>query len=985
MAREQCRLPIRRCIIISICVLMILTGLGCSSESDEATSDGDGSHRSTQIGLVIPRQAEGQAVSEIVCVVVRVTAPDLDQPRGAAVVIPRGAASIELAIDVPVGADRQFEAEAFAEEAACDVAAIAPSFVPNFIPLLQNDGVVTADITPSGTAVLIPMVPVTGLVVRLPAPPSDRDGETVSLQLVVRDPSGAPLEFSATGLPLDLSIDTATGLIAGTLRRGASVNSPYSVTVTVSNGTNLARSSFLWTVINPVPVVTSPGNQAAAEGATIALQIEASDLDRDPLVFSATGLPPDLSINPATGLISGTISATASAGSPYAVTVVASDGAESGRIAFTWDVASAVPMILIADRTMVENDRAGAVFTVSLSAATGRMVTVDFATADDSARAGLDYEASSGTLTFAPGVTTQMLTIPILNDTLDEPSETFFVNLSNPSNGTIADEQGVGTIQDDDAPPTLSINDAMVTEGNGGTAAAVFTVTLSAPSSLQIAVRYDTANGTAMAEADYQTVGATLSFAAGETMQTLTVPVIGDEDLEDDETFVVRLSSATNATIADGTGMGTIINDDTLPRLSINDVSVPEDSLSAMFTLTLSATRPEMVTVEYAVSGVTATDNVDFQVRTGRITFPPNTMTQPLTILVFGDGDIETDETFLVTLSDAVNAIIADDEGVGTILNDDSNVIVASEHTDELLRYDGATGAFRDVFVADDPTTPDEDESGGLQAPGDLLLGRDDRLYVTSQATGEILSYDAETGTFLGILIGDDPTTPNVDESGGLQAPGSLLLGPGNRLYVASQLTDEIRRYEVQTGQFIDTFVTDDPSTLDVDESGGLQGVTGLVLSPAGQLYVSSFHTNQILRYDVHTGVFLGAVVADNPSTSDDESGGLKGPSGLVVGPDGHLYVSSSDTHEVLRYDGGTGVLIDRFITATKGGLESPGQLAFGPDGQFYVFQAHTGQVLHYEGRTGAFLGVYMTSGVEPGGSAHSTRFMFRHQVHDDH
>ena len=156
----------------------------------------------TRIDLVMPRQVEEPAVSEIVCVVVRVTAPDLEGTgRSYRPTLPRGAASVDLDLDIPVGADRQFEVEAFAEGEACDVTLIAPSFIPNFIPLFQHDSMVTADITPSGTTVLIPMAPVTGLVARSPAPPSNLDGEFVQLQLVARDPSGASLVFSATGLP----------------------------------------------------------------------------------------------------------------------------------------------------------------------------------------------------------------------------------------------------------------------------------------------------------------------------------------------------------------------------------------------------------------------------------------------------------------------------------------------------------------------------------------------------------------------------------------------------------------------------------------------------------------------------------------------------------------------------------------------------------------------------------------------------------------
>src|SRR5262249_30621086 len=123
-------------------------------------------------------------------------------------------------------------------------------------------------------------------------------------------------------------------------------------------------------------------------------------------------------------------------------------------------------------------------------------------------------------------------------------------------------------------PPSIEIGDATVTEGNTGTALAVFTVTLSAPSAQPVTVQYGTANGTGTAGRDYQAKSGILSIPAGQTTGTITVPVIGDRLGEPDETFVVNLSGATNATIADGQAVGTIVDDE--PRISINDVSKKE-------------------------------------------------------------------------------------------------------------------------------------------------------------------------------------------------------------------------------------------------------------------------------------------------------------------------------------------------------------------------------------------------------------------------
>src|SRR5262249_14556356 len=152
-------------------------------------------------------------------------------------------------------------------------------------------------------------------------------------------------------------------------------------------------------------------------------------------------------------------------------------------------------------------------------------VTVSWATADGTATAGSDYTAAGGTLTFGPGETTKTILVGVLGDTTDEPNEAFTVNLSNPANATITDGQGVGTITDDDAPPTLSINDVTVVESAGQ---AAFTVSLSAASGWTVTVNYATQDFTAVAGSDYTATSGTLTFAPGETTKTVSVPVTDD-------------------------------------------------------------------------------------------------------------------------------------------------------------------------------------------------------------------------------------------------------------------------------------------------------------------------------------------------------------------------------------------------------------------------------------------------------------------------
>ena len=160
----------------------------------------------------------------------------------------------------------------------------------------------------------------------------------------------------------------------------------------------------------------------------------------------------------------------------------------------------------------------------------------------------------------------------------------------------------------------MTISDVSVTEGNSGTKAATFTVTLSPTSTQAVTVGYATANGTATAGSDYVATSGTLTFAAGVSTQTIAVTINGDATVETDETVLVNLSGATNATIGDAQGIGTITNDDQ-PSLAINDVSVSEGNSgtkTATFTVTLSPTSTQAVTVGYATANGTATAGSDY-------------------------------------------------------------------------------------------------------------------------------------------------------------------------------------------------------------------------------------------------------------------------------------------------------------------------------------------------------------------------------------
>jgi hypothetical protein len=224
-------------------------------------------------------------------------------------------------------------------------------------------------------------------------------------------------------------------------------------------------------------------------------------------------------------------------------------------------------------------------------------------------------------------------------------------------------------------PPSLRINDVTVTEGNTGTVAATFTVALFPTNTQTVTVAYATANGAATADSDYRAASGILTFAPGEFSKTITVLVNGDRRAEPNEDFSVILSSPTNATIADGHGAGTIMDDE--PRISISDFTKAEGKKGQTtlftFTVTLSVAYDQPVTMSYqTVNGTAKTSDNDYVAKTGTLTFAPGETTKTITIVVNGDSKQEANETFYLDLFGlSSNSLFTKSRGIGTILNDD--------------------------------------------------------------------------------------------------------------------------------------------------------------------------------------------------------------------------------------------------------------------------------------------------------------------------
>jgi len=340
----------------------------------------------------------------------------------------------------------------------------------------------------------------------------------------------------------------------------------------------------------------------------------------------------------------------------------------------------------IADAQLVEGNSGTTdlLFVVTLSVPSAQAVSVVATTAGFTATSGVDFTAVTTTVNFAPGATTQTVAVPIVGDLDAEANESFFVNLSSPVNTAIGDSQGVGSILNDDA--SISVDNASVVEGNAGTVNAVFTVTLTQPVAQAVTVKARTINGTAVAPGDFVALTDNLiTFNPGETSKTFSVTVNGDTTGEPTENFTVELFDNLGAPIADGTGLGTIQNDDA--ELTVADVAVTEGNagtVNAVFTVTLTQSVAQPVTVNARTVDGTATSPSDFAAITSlQLTFAPGETTKTVTVAVNGDATPEAFETFLLELFSPVGASIADGTATGTIQNDDAAFTIADASTIE--------------------------------------------------------------------------------------------------------------------------------------------------------------------------------------------------------------------------------------------------------------------------------------------------------------
>ena len=316
-------------------------------------------------------------------------------------------------------------------------------------------------------------------------------------------------------------------------------------------------------------------------------------------------------------------------------------------------------------------------FTVSRSGYSGDSVTVNYVTANGSAKAGNDYTAQTGTISFAAGETSKTISVATTEDSLIESDETVILNLSEPSNGgTIADGTASGTIEDDDF--AFSVADVTVEEGG----ALQFVVSRAGDASTAATVDYATANSSATADNDYTAQTSTLSFAAGETSKTISIATTEDSLIESDETVTVRLTNPSEGgTLADSLAAGMIEDDDF--AFSVAD-AVAKESGTLQFVVSRIGDASVAATVDYATANGSATAGNDYSAQTGTLSFAVGETSKTISIAATDDSLIESDVTFEVILSaPSGGGTLADSLAAGTIEDDDFAFSVADATVEE--------------------------------------------------------------------------------------------------------------------------------------------------------------------------------------------------------------------------------------------------------------------------------------------------------------
>ena len=358
-------------------------------------------------------------------------------------------------------------------------------------------------------------------------------------------------------------------------------------------------------------------------------------------------------------------------------------------------------------------------FVAKLSAPSPRPIHVAYATRDVTAKAGDDYEAVNGELTFAPGEMEQRVFVEVACDLIVEYDDRFELVLSHAENVKLRTIVATATILNDDEAFLAVAPGGRVAEGGAkgqtAPARAKFEITLSAVSHRTVAVGFLTRDGTARRGSDYAARSGEVFFSPGVQSRDVFVTVLDDDVPEPDETFMLALVEPDNAELApdEATAVATIVDDDgqgqtaavslARPALAVADAKAAETAGAIAFEITLTPAATVPVTVAYETEAGSASQGRDYAFRRGELAFAPGQRTQTLRVPVHEDATPEADETFRLLLHSPVNAGLARAEATATIVDDDAaelSVALAAATPGDALKEGEATSAVFRIALA---------------------------------------------------------------------------------------------------------------------------------------------------------------------------------------------------------------------------------------------------------------------------------------------
>ena len=549
-------------------------------------------------------------------------------------------------------------------------------------------------------------------------------------------------------------------------------------------------------------------------------------------------------------------------------------------------------------------------FTVQLLPQSDKQVTVAYADAGagTATSGGTDYATlAGGTLTFAPGVTSQTVAVTVSGDDIDELDETVVVRLSSPSNATLTGGattlDGTGTINDNDDTPTVSVADATaVSEGNVAAPDPpnnmTFAVTLSAVSGLDVTVPYTLA-GTATAGTDYtEPDPRSVTITAGMTQADIVIPVAGDEVDEENETITVTLGTPTNATVstAEGAGAasGTITDDDTRGvSVTPTTLTVAEADNAGTAAIRENQETYEVVLTSQPTGAVTVNlnsgDESVARINTASLVFDADDWNTERTVTVTGQADDidNTDDMRATKITHMVSADGTDYEDetaevvTVTVTDDDAapSGITLTASPDSVTENGGAktitvTAAVNDETRYAEPRTVSVSVGGGTAVSGtdytavesfDITIGagEDDASNTfTLTPDNDVLAEGNETidvtGTLSGIMITPDEITLTDDDA----APSGITLSVdtnGAEDGMPSMVAEDAG------ATVVTVTATVNGTTRYVDAKTVMVSVAdGTAESPADYAAVSNFNITIAAGTASHTGSFTVTPVDDD-------------------------------------------------------------------------------------------------------------------------